>query len=168
MSKVYENDEIREATTEETRAVKTDIGGVTPPLEKAIQSDSVFSGEGTVDWRIAATATEESAHSVDVLSANVADKLKQFVVFAKVKPTVKPESFDYTGLRLRYVSASGNYLGSDTIKEFPADIEPPSNTATISARVVIGHPQLDSAYNETFEVALELYQNCKDVIIEER
>jgi len=33
---------------------------------------------------------------------------------------------------------------------------------------VIGHPQLDSAYNETFNVALELYQNCKDVIIEER
>lgn len=168
MSKVYENDEIREATTEETRAVKTDIGGVTPPLEKAIQSDSVFSGEGTVDWRITPEATEERRMSTGVFTIDVADKLKQFVVFAKVKPTVKPEALDYTGLAFFYLTANGNVVGWDTIKEFPADIEPPSNTATISARVVIGHPQLDSAYNETFDVALELYQNCKDVIIEER
>ena len=164
MSKVYENDEIREATTEETRAVKTDIGGVTPPLEKAIQSDSVFSGEGTVDWRIIAAATEERRMSTGVFTIDITDKLKQFVAFAKVKP----EALDYTGLAFFYLTANGNVVGWDTIKEFPADIEPPSNTATISARVVIGHPQLDSAYNETFDVALELYQNCKDVIIEER
>lgn len=164
MSKVYENDEIREGTTEETRTVKTNLGGV-EPLEKAKQSDSVNSNTTTKNLRVSANAKEQVTALLYEDDFEVANN--QLEVFANIKPQVKPEVFTYCGLQLSFYRGN-SYIDKTVVQNFPSTITVPNNVNKIKVYLAFGHGALDSGYNETFDCDVELYQNTKNIVLEER
>lgn len=170
MSKVYENDEIREGTTEETRAVKTNLGGVEPPLDRAKQSDSVFSNKSQVtDWANAqAQENGQGTHNVFEFDAsNLQDKT--LTIEAKINPTVKPEAAIKTGLVLIGTNSSQSWAATiGRVKEFPYTFTIPSHCTGIRAITLLEKGATLSGYNETFDCDVELYQNTKNIVLEER